>query len=264
MSPATLVSSSCKALGADRVRWYRHNPYGPYVSEPVSAVTCAPAMFTAALDPPSLAEISLKAKATDASPTENTKETVGCTGLLGFKYGVKRFHAPFGVQVGDALVTEGDRGEDLGFVKLVEPFSGKPSRDGVRVLRAATPEDLECHNALAEKEKMALSTMCMLAWKVRCPAYIKDVMYQFDGRKITVIIARKSGSFVDFRRLQRAAFEVFCCRVWCAYLDEIVVPQANDDTSGTPPPSRQSAIHRRGNSCSGRMLQEAREAHAHA
>ncbi|RNF11091.1 uncharacterized protein Tco025E_06701 [Trypanosoma conorhini] len=264
MVPSPSLSFSRKTLGAERVRWYRHNPYGPCVSEPLPAIAAAPAPFAAALDAPFLVDAGLNATPPVVLPTEDAKDPVSCTGLVGFKYGVKKFQAPFSVKVGDALVTEGDRGEDLGFVKLVEPLSSKPNQTRVKVLRAATPEDLECHNAIAAKEKKALGTMCMLAWKVRCPAHIKDVMYQLDGRKITVIIARESRSFVDFRRFQRAAFEVFRCRVWCAYLDEIVALEVNNNTSTVPPLPRQRAVHKRGGSCSGRTPPEACEMTAHA
>ncbi|KEG08890.1 hypothetical protein DQ04_06241010 [Trypanosoma grayi] len=237
MVPITTVAAPRKTLGAERVRRYRHDPYGarvlgslPTENASVTALSCvAPPEYSA------VAEKLVKTAMPEVLPIVSSNSPVVYSGIVAFKYGVKRFYAPFYVQVGEAVVTEGDRGEDLGFVQHVEALPSVPAYIGEQVLRKATPEDLQRHYSRAEKEKEALCTMRMLAREVKCSAFIQDIMYQLDDRKITVIIARESRSYVDFRRLQRAAFDVFRCRVWCAYLDEITVPQVGGATA-TPPP----------------------------
>nr|CCC92944.1 unnamed protein product [Trypanosoma congolense IL3000] len=211
-----------------RIGRYHNNPYAAYVLE------CSeepPRSAPAATTPPQALSVSVAAASTNeedeehGSPSLCSPDAMVHIGLVEFKYGVQEFYLPFAIQVGEMVVTEGDRGEDLGLVRLVTSLSSLPSHVGMRVLRIATPRDVEQHRVNSERETEALRKMRSLAQQVKCPAYIKDVMYQLDGRKITCIIVRNVRTFIDFRRLQRVAFDVFRCRLWFAYLDEIPMPR---------------------------------------
>ncbi|KAG8341100.1 PSP1 C terminal conserved region [Trypanosoma vivax] len=227
---------------------YCHNPYAVCVLDPTPApnkavtlrvvapppavVTCIPLPSTS----PTPVHVTVSVRETSRSAAKNATEHIDpvepCTNtpifytlVVSFKYGMDAFEAPFPVEVGVAVVTEGDRGEDMGFVQCVHQHTCRPVHAVGRLLRIASPYDIQRHDALVQKEEEALRKMRVLAKQVKCTAFIKDAMYQLDGRKVTFIIARSARSYVDFRRLQRAAFDVFRCRVWLAYLDEIEKPQ---------------------------------------
>ncbi|KAH9601776.1 PSP1 [Trypanosoma melophagium] len=273
---STTVAAPRVGHGIRVIRRYRHDPYGARVLEPLPAVLAAIAATststtssinsaggltpatsistpTTTTTPTAAGEeettnAGMDCVARDILPTVRGKGTAVYTGIVAFKYGAKEFNTTTRVRVGDAVVVDGDRGEDLGFVQSVTAQNIVNHNNinnnnnhfalvGERVRRIATAEDLQQHQARAQKEEEALCTMRMLAKEVKCPAFIQDIMYQLDSRKITVIIARESRSYVDFRRLQRAAFDVFRCRVWCEYLDEITAPQLGsgcDASASTP------------------------------
>ncbi|CAJ1037256.1 putative PSP1 C-terminal conserved region containing protein [Leishmania shawi] len=147
---------------------------------------------------------------------------------IAFKYGRKPFMTTFQVSIGEMVIVEGDRGIDLG---IVDDVCTTPLTDNVlHILRRATGEDTAQNHRRAVKEQEALQTMRSLAMKVHCPTHVEDAMFQLDGKKITVIISRTSRTFVDFRRLQRALFDVYRCRIWFAYLDEIQETMSTDVT----------------------------------
>ncbi|CBH14453.1 hypothetical protein, conserved [Trypanosoma brucei gambiense DAL972] len=220
------------ALGRP-VRRYHHDPYSACVLEPIA--TCSSPQPLLSSTTTASTSVSSHNKAVveenevvggNGLPSLCSPDAMVHIGLVEFKYGALEFYLPFSVQVGEAVVTEGDRGEDLGIVRAITSLPALPPHVEVRVLRLATPRDVKQYRALCEKESEALRKMRSLAQQVKCPAYIKDVMYQLDGRKITCIIVRNVRTYVDFRRLQRVAFDVFRCRVWFAYLDEIALPRA--------------------------------------
>lgn len=177
--------------------------------------------------------------------------SVGTPIVVAFKYGVKVMTAPFPVEVGLMLIVEGDRGYDCAKVlhaahnlQAQAPHQRLPT-----ALRVASPADLEEAVRRAEKEKQALMQLQKLASTTDFTARVVDVMYQLDGKKITIIVERESRIFVDFRRLQRAAFDYFRCRVWFAYLDEVNETMSTDVVKPArrtnPPPvaATQPALH---------------------
>eukprot|EP00796_Vickermania_ingenoplastis_P006176 gene6176-4454_t len=138
--------------------------------------------------------------------------------VLGFKYGVKVVTASFPTETGIVLVVEGDRGYDCGTVlHAAAPCSR--SRFPV-ALRVANNRDLEDMEQRKEMERKALVRLQELAAQTDFTAKVVDIMFQLDRKKITIIVERESKVFVDFRRLQRAAFDFYRCRVWFSYLDE--------------------------------------------
>ena len=141
--------------------------------------------------------------------------------IIKFKQETFTFIAPFRIAVGDIVVVEGDRGENIGVVQAITqvalPFSVTSS-----IIRKASDKDLSTLKAQREKEQASHKLTQSLASSIGLHATIEDVEYQFDLNKLTIFVRRSAkGGFVDFRKLQRGLFREFRCRIWCAYMDEV-------------------------------------------
>jgi hypothetical protein len=245
VSSQTLPSGNCKG----QVKVYRHEPYAASLITPASPADAAfvcchtrtlktsPSSHNLPSPARSISDAALPSGgASDYTPASPAlyvpKPAVSFSPQtpiwVAFKYGHKPFLAPFPVHTGEKVVVEGDRGVDLGIVGDACLMQGGPRP--LAVLRRATAEDEAKHAERSLKEAEALQTMRSLALQVDCPAHVEDAMFQLDGKKITVIISRTTRSFVDFRRLQRALFDVYRCRIWFAYLDEIQETMSTDVT----------------------------------
>jgi len=138
-----------------------------------------------------------------------------------FKHTSCVFLAPFRITVGDLVVVDGDRGEDIGTVSSIStevPVGAITNK----VVRRATDKDRETLDVQRNKELAAIEAIQTLATSLRLNATIEDAEYQFDMNKLTVFVRRSAkGVFVDFRKLQRGLFREFRCRIWCVYMDEI-------------------------------------------
>lgn len=254
VSPTSAYSShSSVSGGAVRPQVYRHEPYAAGLISPgdsaaafVSYHQRSPKSMSSGMT--TFTSTPTITAATTATPhfnmsTKPAMSSLRCTVeiphlalpaaippqtlvYVSFKYGKKLFIADMSLYIGSKVVVEGDRGIDLGIVGEVcmTPCNTKP----LRVLRRATADDEVKHAERLTRERDALSLMRSTAKQVECPAYIEDTMFQLDGKKITVVISRSSRSFVDFRRLQRALFDTFRCRIWFAYLDEIQETMSTD------------------------------------
>jgi cell fate regulator YaaT (PSP1 superfamily) len=146
--------------------------------------------------------------------------------VLKFKHESATFLAPFKIVVGDIVVVEGDRGENIGTVaeisKEMPAFSV-----AAKVLRRATDKDLAALKAQREREAAATQSTRALAESLGLHGRVEDTEYQFDQNKLTIFVSRPTKTtFVDFRKLQRTLFREFRCRIWCAYMDEVEVAEA--------------------------------------
>ena len=244
-SSQTSIGSNVKCA----VKVYRHEPYAASLIIPATpadaALVCchtrsfksSPSNCTLSSPVRSVTDAALPSNgasnSTSVSPALYTpKKAVAFAPRtpvwVAFKYGRKPFLAAFPLHTGDMVVVEGDRGVDLGIVGDACLMQGGPHP--LTILRRATADDEAKHAERAVKEREALRTMRTLAAQVDCSANVEDAMFQLDGKKVTVIISRTTRSFVDFRRLQRALFDVFRCRIWFAYLDEIQETMSTDVT----------------------------------
>ncbi|KAG5467637.1 hypothetical protein CUR178_01282 [Leishmania enriettii] len=257
------LSVSCSRR---RVKMYRHEPYAASLITPASSAeavlvcchqrspkssassfaTSSPArsIFEGAL--PSAPNVACPSyHAAVAFPRQAPMPHPSQTAVwVAFKYGRKTFVTTFQVCMGEMVVVEGDRGVDLGIVDdaCSAPFADK----ALLIIRRATAEDTAMHHSRSMKEQEALLTMRSLAAQVHCPTQVEDTMFQLDGKKITVIISRTSRTFVDFRRLQRALFDVYRCRIWFAYLDEIQETMSTDVTRPLRRRQRRCELSNRG------------------
>ncbi|CAD2216522.1 hypothetical protein AGDE_00763 [Angomonas deanei] len=204
---------------------FRHSPYALTGFTPADAdtITRQVSISYSAGSTTSLRRASLQSGGLPAV-SECSSASVSSTTLtplhhyyISFKYGKKIFSSTLRLDPQERVVVEGDRGVDLGVVEGAAPYTeGAP-----KIIRPATFEDQKQDETRARKEAETLPRMQSLALDVGCLGKVVDVMMQLDEKKITVIICRETKDFVDFRRLQRAAFDAFRCRVWFSYLDEI-------------------------------------------
>lgn len=138
-----------------------------------------------------------------------------------FKYESKTFVAPFKIAVGDVVVVEGDRGENIGTVAEITteaPAYAVPCK----VVRRATARDLEQLAAQREKEAAAVKLCQAAVESLGLRATVVDCEYQFDLNKLQIFVRRATrNAFVDFRKLQRGLFRDFRCRIWLSYMDEV-------------------------------------------
>lgn len=115
----------------------------------------------------------------------------------------------------DNVVVSGDRGEHMGVV--IDEVARKPKGYVGPVLRVATEDDLN-HLSVVRREEAAALETCRQFVQNLCmhdSMSIADVEWQTDYQKLTVFFEPvDKEQFVDFRRLQRALFTHFRCRIW--------------------------------------------------
>lgn len=138
--------------------------------------------------------------------------------LIGFKHETAMYQAPFRVAPGDVVIVEADRGEHIGVVQSItttKPAYPVPSR----VMRRASAAEAAVVDELTSKEKRVAAAVQKQAESLGLGIRIVDVEFQMDCNKLTVFFASKV--FVDFRKLQRALFREFRCRIWLVNWAEV-------------------------------------------
>jgi len=129
-----------------------------------------------------------------------------------FKHDMLAYVAPFRVAVGDWVMVEGDRGEDLGCVE--EITTEKPSYPvPLKITRKANQNDKTALQTKRSKEEGAVRSAQALADSLALPIQIADCEFQYDYGKLTIFF-RSKARHVDFRKLQRGLFREFRCRIW--------------------------------------------------
>jgi cell fate regulator YaaT (PSP1 superfamily) len=122
------------------------------------------------------------------------------------------------LSVGDYVVTQGDRGENIGMVEQVlnqAPNLSVPSR----ILRIALPDEALDLAALRLHEREMTHLVQSKADCLSLPMRIVDVECQSDHQKITVYY--EAAGVVDFRQLQRVLYRQFGCRIWLVNWNEV-------------------------------------------
>jgi hypothetical protein len=211
------LASQCKKLVAPSR--YRYDPYS--VSVLPVALAPSPLHQAQAVNTPAPAPVEVTVQAAAKAPAPTAAPTGPRYAIIRFKYETATFLAPFRIVVGDTVVVEGDRGENIGVV--AEIGNEKPSYDvSSKVIRRATDKDREAFASQRQREAAIVKTTQQLADNLGLHASIEDAEYQFDLNKLTIFVRRSSAkTFVDFRKLQRSLFREFRCRIWCAYMDEV-------------------------------------------
>lgn len=123
-------------------------------------------------------------------------------------------------QLNDHVVVEADRGQDLGLVtacgaiaqhKCVAAGACNVARPARRVLRAATPEEVDRIRALRQEEGRALGIVRAQVGRSGLKMKVTEVEWQFDSNKLTVFFTAERR--VDFRELVRDLARTFRTRI---------------------------------------------------
>lgn len=144
------------------------------------------------------------------------------------RYVEVRFH-PYRAQIirnspalplipGDFVVTEADRGLDLGQVVSTDPKTKERDASSARsVIRRATPQEIESLPMKLEREQAARNICQHKADEMGLPMTITATELQFDGKKLTVYFS--ASQYIDFRDLVHSLFRVFGMRIWMVWYD---------------------------------------------
>jgi len=239
MSPIRSFPSAV-AIAATAAVSYRFAPYpvaplmAPYpyagLSVPSCDITPVPtAVPTRVTSPAPVPNIAAEAptRSSSVSSIEGTAvemldANVKHYAVIKFKHDTYPYEAPFRVAVGDYVIVEGDRGENIGLVKSVT--TEKPTRPvASKILRKATMKDRDASTQLRRKEQTATKFCENAVKEVGINMSIVDTEYQLDQNKLSVYY--KSKGMVDFRRVQRTLFREFRCRVWFVNWNELVMDE---------------------------------------
>jgi hypothetical protein len=119
---------------------------------------------------------------------------------------------------GDIVITEADRGIDIG--QIVGPADRPPPRElkNLRVIvRKATRIEIDSIAAKEERETQALAVCRAKAHELGLPMEVTGAEYQFDGKKLTFYY--NATKYIDFRNLVRTLFRTFGTRIWMMWYD---------------------------------------------
>jgi cell fate regulator YaaT (PSP1 superfamily) len=155
------------------------------------------------------------------------------------------------LSVGDWVIVEADRGEDLGKIsstisidRLKQLISMtidvttpedidklaatvEPEHAAIlyakeivpkRIHRIATPSDLRLLQAKAQEEAIAMVRCQSRIRQKRLPMEVVDAEYQWDRNKITFFF--QSDTRIDFRELVRDLFRIYKTRIWMCAVDK--------------------------------------------
>jgi hypothetical protein len=120
------------------------------------------------------------------------------------------------VNVGDWVLTEADRGFDVG--RVVGIVARPSPRDATRakaIVRGATDGEVAQLEQKSEREARALEVCRSKTAELGLPMAITHAEFQFDGKKLTFYYT--AASYVDFRDLVRLLFKVFGTRIWMVW-----------------------------------------------
>jgi hypothetical protein len=186
------------------------------------AATAAPAPLAETTAHANIAA-TVKPAATSAVATSSVRYA-----FVNFKHEGCTYVAPFKVSVGDVVIVEGDRGEDIGVVSEIS--AEKPSFNvPCKILRRASRKDLELRDAKKVREAQAEKLCQDLAETLSLSIEIVDVEFQFDYNKLTVYFESRH-HHIDFRKLQRSLFREYRCRIWLANVAEVEAAKAQPRT----------------------------------
>lgn len=142
-----------------------------------------------------------------------------------FKCTVRFFTSPQATPtVGDFVVVEADRGEDLGIVTEILSmqafihnsrgnYMDEEETAVMQIIRIAGRSELRrMPDKVADEQDVLQYAMQLADNKYQLPLCIVDAEYQFDRRKLTIFY--QADGRVDFRDLVRDLFATFKARIW--------------------------------------------------
>ncbi|KAH0791996.1 PSP1 C-terminal conserved region family protein [Histomonas meleagridis] len=135
-----------------------------------------------------------------------------------FRTVVFKAPATLSLQSGDYVLTEADRGYDVG--KIVSEVQKPPARDlksAKSIVRKAVQSEISQLPQKAEREAKAMELCQLKAREMGLPMKITGAVFQFDGKKL--IFYYTADSYVDFRNLVRSLFKIYGTRIWMVWHD---------------------------------------------
>ncbi|HDN67601.1 MAG TPA: hypothetical protein ENF86_01460 [Firmicutes bacterium] len=134
---------------------------------------------------------------------------------LEFKGGRKDFYLNsqnIPLRIGDLVVVQADRGEDVARVAQIAELSACRKREAKReILRRLTPEDMEKLKQNMQKEKEAIRLCKEKIAEHGLKMKLVDAEYQFDGSRICFYFTAEKR--VDFRQLVKDMADIYRTRV---------------------------------------------------
>jgi cell fate regulator YaaT (PSP1 superfamily) len=122
------------------------------------------------------------------------------------------------LSVGDYVLTEADRGVDVGRVEAVLPSPSFREAKGAKlIIRLATQNEVRQLPQKAEREARALQVGQAKVAESGLPMVVTGAEFQFDGKKLTFYYS--ASTYIDFRGLVRNLFKVFGTRIWMVWND---------------------------------------------
>ena len=116
------------------------------------------------------------------------------------------------IKPGDYAMVQAERGEDMGKVtKKVPAQMAKPEKKPHRILRLATPEELDRLRSNREKERECLKECERMVSERNLQMKLVDTELQFDNNKITFYFTAEKR--VDFRELVKELASTYKTRI---------------------------------------------------
>ena len=119
----------------------------------------------------------------------------------------------FPFKIGDYVIVEAEKGEDLGVVHQLGPMLERKCRHSplLKILRKPSPTEMEIYRDNKKKEIEAYKLCRQMVEDRGLEMKIVGVEYQFDGNKITFYFT--ADKRVDFRELVRDLANVYRVRI---------------------------------------------------
>jgi len=119
----------------------------------------------------------------------------------------------FPLKIGDYVIVEADKGEDLGVVNQLGPILSIKKKDVElkNILRKPDKDDIRKYHENRQKERAAFGVCKEKIEKHELIMKLVDVEYQFDGNKITFYFTAERR--VDFRELVKDLASIYKVRI---------------------------------------------------
>lgn len=122
------------------------------------------------------------------------------------------------ISVGDYILTEADRGVDLGQVIATDIKVADREAAGLKaVVRKASQHEIATLPGKLEREIRAREVCQAKAEELNLPMTITATEFQYDGKKLTVYFC--ASQYIDFRDLVHILFRYFGTRIWMVWYD---------------------------------------------
>eukprot|EP00759_Apiculatamorpha_spiralis_P041216 PhF_6_TR39828/c0_g1_i1/m.59227 len=133
--------------------------------------------------------------------------------------------------IGDHVIVEGDRGEDLGRIVSVRPtYPVAQHPQFPKILRTATMQEVALYNSLTAVEQERVAYANTLSATHNFGVQVHRIALQYDQKKMTVFYTPTRES-MEFKQFVHELYNQFRCRVW---MEKMRTPQGAQATKSPP------------------------------